>query len=98
MQQAQRFPLTGLSKFAGPLDNEDLTSGEYPGESGDSCVIPLVASALLPFLHQRIGFYTPGPPRLRLPVFPYPLHRFSGRKVLDAPRHHSRGARLFPGR
>ena len=98
MQQAQRFPLTGLSKLAGPPDNKDLTSGGYSGESGDSWVIPLLASALFLFLYQRIGFYTPVPPRLRLPVFPYRLHRVSGRKVLDAPRRRFSGARLFWGR
>src|SRR5579864_6620843 len=98
MQKARRFPLAGLSKLAGPPNDTDFPSGEYSGESGDSWVIPLLASAVLPFLYQRIGFYTPVPPRLRLPVFPYPLHRVSGRKVLDAPRRHFSGARLFLGR
>ena len=98
MQKPRRFPLAGLSKLAGPPNDTDLTSGEYSGESGDSWVIPLLASAVLPSFYRRIGFYTSVPPRLRLPVFPYPLHRFSGRKVLDAPRRYSRGARLFLGR
>jgi hypothetical protein len=98
MQKARRFPLTGLSRLAGSPNSAHLTSGEYSGESVDTWVIPLLLSAVLPFLYQRIGFYdAPVPPRLRLPVFPYPLHRVLGRKVLDAPRRHFYGARLFWG-
>jgi len=92
MQKARRFPLAGLSRLAGRPNGADLTSGEYSGESSSSWVIPFLASAVVPFLYQGIGFYAPVPPRLRLPVFPNPLHRVSGRKVLGAPRRPSGGA------
>jgi hypothetical protein len=95
MQKARRFPLAGLSRLVGRPNGVDLTSGECSGESSGSWVVPTLASAMLPFLYQRIGFYTAVPPRLRLPVFPNPLHPVSGRKVLDAPRRHSGGARFF---
>jgi len=69
-----------------------LTGGGLSDESSSSRVILFLASAVLPFLYQRKGFYTAVPPRLRLPVFPNALHRVSGRKVLGAPRRHSGGA------
>jgi hypothetical protein len=98
MKKARQFPLAGWSRLAGRSNGADLTRGEYYRESSGSCVIPPIASAVLPILYLRIGFYTAVPPRLRLPVFSHPIHRVSGRKVLDAPRHHFGGVRLFLGR
>ena len=101
MNRTPEVPLTGVDRPTGTPDNRNLTGGECSGESSASWIVQLevfLASAVLPFLCKRIGFSTPLPPRLRLPVFPHLLHRISGRKVLHAPRRRFGGARFYLGR
>jgi hypothetical protein len=98
MERTPQFPLTGVDGPTEAPDTGNLTGGNPSLESIAGWIISLeviLASALLPFLYWRVGFYTPVPPRL--PVFPHPLHRFSGRNVLDAPRRCG-GALLYLAR
>jgi hypothetical protein len=98
MNRTPEVPLTGVDRPAEAPHNGNSTGGGCSGQLSAGWTIPLevfLASAVLSFFFTSTEFPTSFPPRLRLPVFPYPLHPIPGRKVLRAPRRRVGGARLF---